>query len=118
MAELPIQHQPTIDKIYKYYVDKNIEWQRPHLGASQIGEDCLRKLFYSFRHCSSPNFIGRMQRLFNTGKIEEDRVINDLRNIGVCVYDRDPSSTGNKFRIKKKVVLIIVEVWMAFVKEY
>ncbi|MFA5745802.1 MAG: oxidoreductase, partial [archaeon] len=92
MAELPIQHQPTVDKIYKYYVDKNIEWRRPHLGASLIGEDCQRKLWYSFRHCSSPNFIGRMQRLFATGKIEEERIINDLRNIGVCVYDRDPSS--------------------------
>ena len=101
MAELPIQHQPTIDKIYKYYVDKNIEWQRPHLGASQIGEDCLRKLFYSFRHCSSPNFIGRMQRLFTTGKIEEGRVIDDLRNIGVCVYDRDPSS-GKQISYKEE----------------
>ncbi len=90
MAQLPIQHQPTVDKIYKYYVDKNIEWRRPHLGASQIGEDCLRKLWFSFRHCSSPNFIGRMHRLFSTGKIEEERIINDLRNIGVCVYDRDP----------------------------
>jgi len=92
MALLPIQHQPTVDKIYKYYVDKNIEWRRPHLGSSLLGEDCQRKLFYSFRWCSSPNFIGRMQRLFATGKIEEERVINDLRNIGVCVYDRDPSS--------------------------
>ena len=101
MAELPIQHQPTIDKIYKYYVDKNIEWQRPHLGASQIGEDCLRKLFYSFRHCSSPNFIGRTQRLFTTGKIEEGRVIDDLRNIGVCVYDRDPSS-GKQISYKEE----------------
>lgn len=92
MAQLPIQHQPTVDKIYKYYVDKNIEWQRPHLGASLIGEGCLRKLFYSFRWCSSPNFIGRMHRLFSTGKIEEERIINDLRNIGVCVYDREPDS--------------------------
>jgi hypothetical protein len=33
-----------------------------------------------------------MQRLFDTGRIEEGRIINDLRNIGVCVYDRDPSS--------------------------
>ena len=101
MAQLPIQHQPTVDKIYKYYVDKNIEWRRPHLGASQIGDDCLRKLWYSFRHCSSPNFIGRMHRLFNTGKIEEERIINDLRNIGVCVYDRDPSD-GKQISYKEE----------------
>ena len=88
MAQLPIQHQPTVDKIYKYYVDKNIEWQRPHLGSSLMGEACQRKLWYSFRWCSPPNFIGRMYRLFNTGKIEEERIINDLRNIGVCLYDR------------------------------
>lgn len=92
MALLPIQHQPTVDKIYKYYVDQNIEWRRPHLGASLVGEDCQRKLWFSFRWCSSPNFIGRMQRLFATGKIEEDRIIKDMRNVGICVYDRDPHS--------------------------
>ena len=92
MVELPIQHQPTVDKIYKYYVDQNIEFRRPHLGASLIGEDCLRKLFYSFRWCSDPCFIGRMQRVFKTGKLEEERIINDLRNIKILTYDRDPDT--------------------------
>ena len=101
MALLPIQHLPTVDRIYKHYVDQNIEWRRPHLGASIIGEACQRKLWYSFRHCSSPNFIGRMQRLFATGKIEEDRIINDLRNIGVCVYDREPDS-GKQISYKEE----------------
>ena len=93
MPELPqIKHQPTVDKIYEYYVNKNFGLFRPHLGASLIGDECCRKLWYSFRWVANPRFDGRMYRLFNTGQIEESRVVNDLRNVGMCVYDRDPDS--------------------------
>lgn len=90
MPELPVQHQPTIENIYKSYSDKNLEWRRPHLGASLIGDECCRKLWYSFRWCVTPSFDGRLYRLFNTGHREELRIIEDLRNIGICVFDKEP----------------------------
>ena len=90
MVLLPTPYQPTVEKIYKSYEDKNTDPFRQHLGASLIGTECQRKLWYGFRFCSSPNFSGRLLRLFQTGFKEEARIIDELRNIGVCVYDRDP----------------------------
>ena len=39
-----------------------------------------------------------MLRLFETGNIEEDRVVSDLRNAGIEVYDRDPKNTEQQIR--------------------
>ena len=87
----------TIDAIYKYYKDKRKNEHRPHLGGSQIGNDCSRALWYQFRHAWSPSFDGRMLRLFETGDREEDRVVSNLRGIGVTVWERDPE-TGKQVR--------------------
>ena len=92
MVELPQTHQPTVEKIYQNYVDTNGDFRRNHLGASLIGEECERKLWYGFRWCSDPCFSGRMLRLFNTGFREESRIIKELRRIGIKVWDRDPDS--------------------------
>ena len=91
MVELPSQTL-TIDAIYKHYETSNGDWRRDHLGASLIGTECERSLWYTFRWASNPNFDGRMLRLFKTGYIEESRVVNDLRSIGIELYDRDPST--------------------------
>ena len=87
MPELPPPPSPTISAIYKQYETK--QDFRDHLGASIIGKECLRSLWYDFRWCSSPSFSGRMLRLFETGFREEARIIENLRSIGVTVYDRD-----------------------------
>ena len=87
----------TIDAIYKYYKDKRKNEHRPHLGGSQIGNDCSRALWYQFRHAWRPIFDGRMLRLFETGDREEDRVVSNLRAVGVTVWERDPE-TGKQVR--------------------
>lgn len=72
-----------------YEVDE--EWQRPHLGASEIGDEkCHRALWYSFRWASKPQFDGRKRRLMRRGDIEEEWLKNDLRYIGITVLDEDP----------------------------
>lgn len=71
---------------------------RPHLGASLIGHPCDRYLWLTFRWAIAPNFPGRIRRLFRRGNGEEDFVIKELRDIGIKVYDRDPS-TGRQFAI-------------------
>ena len=77
MVLLPTPYQPTVEKIYKSYEDKNTDPFRQHLGASLIGTECQRKLWYGFRFCSSPNFSGRLLRLFQTGFKEEARIIDE-----------------------------------------
>ena len=70
---------------------------RNHLGASELGEQCFRKLYYKFRWFRKPSFDGRMLRLFNVGHTAEPRFISYLRGIGFKV--KEFSDDGKQFRI-------------------
>lgn len=74
------------------------EKRRGHLGASVIGRECSRQLWYMFRWAKKPDFSGRMLRLFDRGHHEEDVLIDALRNAGIEVHPVDPR-TGKQFRI-------------------
>ena len=89
----------TITAIYKNYKDKRKNEHRPHLGGSQIGNECSRALWYQFRHAWTPLFEGRLLRLFETGDREEDRIVSNLRAVGVKVWERDPE-TGKQVRFE------------------
>lgn len=78
----------------KEYTDDH----RTHLGASLIGKECAREVWYDFRWCSKQVFEGRMLRLFNRGHMEEELFIKWLRAIGCQVWEVDPN-TGEQFRI-------------------
>lgn len=75
-------------RIYQYHEKKTDNSFRPHLGASIIGRDCLREIWYSFRWYKKPSFDGRMLRLFETGQLAEDRIVRELEGIGIQVTDR------------------------------
>jgi hypothetical protein len=90
---MPTLPRPTIDAIYSTYKQDDI---RTYLGASELGESCMRRLWYSFRLVKKQTFKGRILRLFDTGKREEVRVLEELKKIGVTIYDIDPN-TGNQF---------------------
>ncbi len=70
---------------------------RTHLGASGIGKECGRAIWYGFRWAMRPKFIGRMIRLFNRGHLEEARFIAIMLTIGVQVYQQDEN--GKQYRI-------------------
>lgn len=70
---------------------------RSHMGASGIGKDCARAIWYGFRWSTKPHFDGRMLRLFNRGHIEEARFIAMLLMIGCEVFQQD--TNGKQFRI-------------------
>jgi len=70
---------------------------RAHLGASLIGRECARELWYSFRWCTKKTFDGRMLRLFNRGHLEEPRMVALLLMIGCQVWQVD--ANGKQFRI-------------------
>ena len=64
------------------------EQPRGHLGASQVGHECPRSAWYSFRWAYLVQHGGRMLRLFNRGHEEEFRVVKWLRGMeGVTVKD-------------------------------
>ena len=84
--------------IDEYCVKKFSEEHRNHLGASLIGHDCARHIWYAFRWAKLEMFDGRQLRLFNRGHLEEARFIEWLRGIGFQVWEVDPN-TGQQFRI-------------------
>jgi len=85
-------------KIYDHYVESNGNGFRNHLGASIIGNKCMRNLWYGFRWTLPAMFEGRILRLFETGQMEEERIIRNLRDIGIEVWNKDEN--GNQFRFK------------------
>jgi len=105
MPDLPEPDNRTVEAIYAMYEAANTDPFRDHLGASLIGTECERSLWYTFRFATKPKFPGRVLRLFQTGFKEEARIIDDLRSIGIIVYDTNPdtgkqiqySSFGNHF---------------------
>jgi hypothetical protein len=70
---------------------------RNHLGASEVGEECWRKLWYGFRWVKAERFDGRMMRLFNVGHAAEPRFVTYLKGIGFDVKEFDEN--GKQFRI-------------------
>jgi len=79
------------------YSQDNRPW-RPHLGASLIGRECARELWYGFHWSTLETFSGRMLRLFNRGHLEEPRFIALLLTIGCEVWQSTPD--GKQFKIK------------------
>lgn len=70
------------DTLYKPF-------SRTHMGASSIGRECAREIWYGFRKVLNVNPGGRMQRLFLRGNEEEGRVKKWLEGIGLKIFDRD-----------------------------
>lgn len=88
----------TVQAIYAGIEQGHTESPRGYLGASSIGHACKRYLWLSFRQVRYSSFDGRMLRLFNTGHLEEPRMVADLRNAGVQVLEVDPA-TGEQWAI-------------------
>ena len=78
------------------------------LGASFIGEECLRKIWLDWRAFARPKFDGRMLRLFNTGHIQEERIVNDLRNAGLEVWDKNED--GDQYAFTDSTGHFVVKV--------
>lgn len=68
-----------------YCVKKYDEGERSHLGASLIGADCCKSLWFSFRWVHHTTHDGRQYRLFQRGHLEEPRFVDYLEGIGCTV---------------------------------
>lgn len=75
-----------LKEVDQYCVQTYDGGHRTHLGASLIGRDCKRYLWYVFRWCLRAKTDGRKQRLFNRGHREEARFIEWLEGIGFRIW--------------------------------
>lgn len=89
----------TLAAIDKHIEDRQENGHRAHLGASLIGEECSRAIWYKWRWVLHEVFAGRMLRLFQRGHEEEKVFIQYLRNIGCTIWEKDPA-TGKQFRVE------------------
>lgn len=70
---------------------------RSHMGASLLGGECARAIWYNFRWATKSGFGGRLLRLFNRGHLEEARFIAMLLMLGYQVFQQDQN--GKQYRI-------------------
>lgn len=63
---------------------------RRHLGASALGNECARAIWYSFRWCGYKKPEPRLIRLFNRGHLEEARFRALLTIAGVSFSNEKP----------------------------
>ncbi len=94
MAPIPRPKSSTVQAIYDWYKAANDNYDSLGISVGELGNDCDRALWYGFRWTSPPEDLdGRKIRLFRHGDIIEDRLVEDLRNIGIEV-------TGQQNRIR------------------
>lgn len=94
MAEIEIITPPSVTAIWAAWeAEKGEPWDMMRIGAGVAGDECDRKLWYAFRWAHPvQRHEGQMLRLFETGNIEENRALLDLRRAGFTVIDRDPAT--------------------------
>jgi CRISPR/Cas system-associated exonuclease Cas4 (RecB family) len=88
MVKVPDSDNTTAKAILAWHGQKR-ESHRPHLGASLIGHDCDRHIWLTWRWVMTPEIEGRIRRLFGTGNLEEARIIDELKALGVELYEED-----------------------------
>ena len=94
MPKIPKPQASTVRAIYQAYEAANEHYDSLGVSVGLIGTECDRALWYTLRWASEPEaFSGKQLRLFDTGNIEEDRLVADLESIGVEV-------TGQQDRIR------------------
>jgi hypothetical protein len=71
--------------------------RRSHLGASILGGECARHIWYSFRWAHKASHDGRTLRLFNRGHLEEPRFLAMLAMIGCELWWQ--TDDGKQFRV-------------------
>jgi len=99
MVAIPLSNNQTIEAMEGAVEDKAKPYLPATIGGSTIGHKCERYLWYRFRWAASPErFDGRMLRLFETGHLEEARMVGWLRDAGCVVHDIDPA-TGRQWKV-------------------
>ena len=92
MAELPIISSQTREAIFAAYESDSGDGFRTHLGASLIGKECERALWFDFRWVTRAKHPGRLLRLFETGPPEGAGLVLNVRPPGATVISINPEN--------------------------
>jgi hypothetical protein len=96
MAPLP-KRDLTTEAIYEAYAKSRKSFDSMGISISILGEECERALWYEFRWASPQEEITGLKAItFETGDIEETRLLNALKMIGCEVDEVD--HRGRQYR--------------------
>lgn len=96
----------TFSGIINDFVDASVQRRRDeqaardYVGLSEIGDPCLRKLFYKAVKAPVAAIAPRMLRIFEVGHAMESLMIDWLRSAGFVILDRDPE-TGQQWEVRQ-----------------
>lgn len=94
MVAIPRPESSTLRKIQQALVEGHDDWESVGISAGDIGMECDRALWLTFRRASKPEEITwQKRRIFERGNIEEERLLDLLRLIGCEV-------TGQQERVR------------------
>lgn len=83
---------PITDAIYASYERKQDAKDHPTLRASELGDECERRLWYKLRWAMPPKkWDGRMLRYFQNTDRQKWSIIGDLAEIG-CIISKERQS--------------------------
>ncbi len=71
--------------------------RRDYIGASGIGSDCLRQIWYDFTGAKAAPIPLKLRRTFEIGKRLESMVIDILRGTGLTIITPEDSPSQLKF---------------------
>ena len=95
----PRPEQQIVNRVYaaiqKEKADQDLYLGR--LGSSFIGEECIRQIWLDWRGFAREQFEGRILRLFETGHLQEARIVDDLRRAGFAVWDKQEDGSQYEF---------------------
>lgn len=99
MAKIPnIKIDETLADVDKALEkQQKLEGPRHYLGMSQIGDECWRKLFYSFRNAAAKEIPASGLKNIQDGFVQEDIMADRLRMLPyITLHTTDPADTNNQ----------------------
>ncbi len=103
MVAIPRPQNNTLLAIGQAIEASQDDYESVGIAGGDIGLECPRALWYNFRRTSAPEVITwKKRRIFESGNIEEDRLLDLLRLIGCEVTDQQARvrDCGNHLRGK------------------
>lgn len=67
---------------------------RPYIGASSIGNDCKRAIWYSYHNIACAPYTAKQKRTFEIGKRLEDMVLDYIELAGFKLVRGKPGTPG------------------------
>lgn len=97
---------PTLSDQINVLIDAHLQREnanrpvRDYLGASEIGQECERRLGYSYHNYPREEFPGRALRRFRLGHIHEDETVAWLQGAGFSINHSQAgfSLAGGRFK--------------------